>query len=114
MHVVGDLGGLLHTAGALVTVDQDYEVAWRAAGDAFGATIEATTYQANSLVPVVTEAELRTARSVYPKAVRNRYLALPDEVPARVLALARDLTATEPTPYDRARAIETYLRTFPV
>jgi transglutaminase-like putative cysteine protease len=113
LRVVGDLGGLLHVAGMLVTVDQDYEVAWRAAGDAFGATIAATTYQAESLVPVVTEAELRTARSVYPEAVRHRYLALPNEVPARVLALARDLTATEPTPYDRARAIEAYLRTFP-
>jgi transglutaminase-like putative cysteine protease len=30
-----------------------------------------------------------------------------------VLALARDLTATEPTPFDRARAIEAYLRTYP-
>jgi hypothetical protein len=29
------------------------------------------------------------------------------------LALARDLTATEPTPYDRALAIESYLREFP-
>jgi hypothetical protein len=34
-------------------------------------------------------------------------------VPERVLALARDLTATEPTPYNRARAIEAYLRLFP-
>jgi hypothetical protein len=30
-----------------------------------------------------------------------------------VLALARDLTATAPTPYDRALAIEAYLREFP-
>ena len=34
-------------------------------------------------------------------------------MPPRVLALARDLTATEPTPYDRARALESYLHTFP-
>jgi hypothetical protein len=40
-------------------------------------------------------------------------LPLPDTVPDRVLALARDLTATEPTPYDRALAIERYLRQFP-
>jgi hypothetical protein len=40
-------------------------------------------------------------------------LALPDGVPDRVLALARDLTATELTPYDRALAIEDYLRGFP-
>ena len=38
---------------------------------------------------------------------------LPGDLPARVLALARDLTATSATPYDRALAIESYLRTIP-
>jgi len=70
-------------------------------------------YQTDSLVPAVGEVQLRAAGSDYPVWVQDRYLALPDKVPARVLALARDLTATEPTPYDRALAIEAYLRTFP-
>jgi transglutaminase-like putative cysteine protease len=70
-------------------------------------------YQTESLVPAVGEVQLRAVGSDYPAWVRDRYLALPDQVPARVLALARDLTATEPTPYDRALAIESYLRTFP-
>ncbi len=113
VQVVGDLGGLLHMAGTLVTVDQPYQVAWRSPGDAFGATVAATTYQAASLLPVASEAQLRTAVRIYPEWVRQRYLALPDEVPRRVLALARDLTATAPTPYDGAQAIEAYLRAFP-
>ncbi|MFQ6101480.1 MAG: transglutaminase domain-containing protein [Anaerolineae bacterium] len=113
VQVVGDLGNLLHIAGTLVAADQDYRVAWRSPGDAFAATTEATTYRADSLVPIVSEEQLRSAGSDYPVWVRDRYLALPDTVPARVLSLARDLTATEPTPYDRARAIETYLRAFP-
>lgn len=112
IQVLGDAGGLLHAAGALVAADQDYSVAWRSPGDAFGATIEATTYRADSLLPVVSEEQLRSAGSDYPAWVRDRYLALPDTTSDRVLSLARDLTATAPTPYDRARAIETYLRTF--
>jgi len=112
VQVVGYLGDLLHVAGTLVAVDQSYQVAWRSPGDALGATIEATTYRADSLVPVISEEQLRSAGSDYPEWVQSRYLALPDTVPARVLSLARDLTAIEPTPYDRARAIETYLRAF--
>ncbi len=110
VQVVGDLGGLLHVAGKLAAVDQDYSVAWRSHGDAFGAIVEAATYRADSLVPIVSEEQLRSAGSDYPEWVQSRYLALPDTIPERVLSLARDLTATEPTPYDRARAIEDHLR----
>jgi hypothetical protein len=42
--------------------------------------------------------------------VTQRYLAVPVEVPSRVKQLAIQLTATQPTPYDRVRAIEQYLR----
>jgi transglutaminase-like putative cysteine protease len=113
IQLVGDGGGLLYAAGTLVTADQPYEVAWRTSGDAFAATVEAAAYRVVSTAPLMDEAQLRQAGSRYPRWVQNRYLALPRTVPARVLALARDLTATAPTPYDRARAIEAYLRTFP-
>jgi transglutaminase-like putative cysteine protease len=106
------LNEMLHVAGTLVTADHDFSVAWRSQGDAFAASSEATTYRADSLLPVISEEQLRSAGSDYPEWIKNRYLALPDQVPDRVLALARDLTATEPTPYDRALAIESYLRTF--
>ena len=56
---------------------------------------------------------MRESPSVYPDWVASQFLSLPDSVPARVLALARDLTASASTPYDRALAIENYLREFP-
>ena len=41
----------------------------------------------------------------------GRYTALPDALPDRVTALAREIVEELPTDYDRALAIETYLRT---
>ncbi|MEK7325946.1 MAG: transglutaminase domain-containing protein [Chloroflexota bacterium] len=113
VQIMSDQGGLLYAAGTLVTANQDYSVAWRANEDYFGANIEGDRYRAISTVPVYSEDQLRTAGNDYPAWVLNRYLALPADVPPRVLDLARNLTATEPTPYDRARAIEKYLRTYP-
>ncbi|MBI4787610.1 MAG: transglutaminase domain-containing protein [Chloroflexi bacterium] len=109
---VGDGNGLLYATGVLITADHDFAVAWRSAEDAFGASIQATSYRAESLTPIATEAQLQQAGSHYPEWVTERYLFLPDDVPPRVLALARDLTASRRTPYDRARALETYLHAF--
>jgi hypothetical protein len=113
VQVKGDVGGLLYAAGTLMGVDHAYQLAWRSPDDPFGATIRATSYVADSLVPIANEYRLRSQSSDYPEWVRERYLALPASVPGRVETLARDLTATEPTLYGRARAIETYLRRFP-
>ncbi len=108
----GEPDGLLYAAGILVTADQDYQVAWRSATDPFGATIQAPEYQADSWMSLVGEARLRAAGKTYPDWVQIHYLRLPDSVPARVRALALELTAPEPTAYDQARAIEAYLRTY--
>jgi hypothetical protein len=88
-------------------------VAWRATGDIFGAQVDSGEYWADSRLPRFTPAQLRAAGSDYPDRVRETYLALPDGLPGRVRNLALDLTATQPTPYDRALAIESYLRTIP-
>lgn len=112
VNIVGSVP-TLHVAGTLVGVDVPYEVAARIPDDFFAATTEATSYLAESLVPVVNEALLRESGQIYPAWIRERYLQLPSTVPERVLALARDLTATDLTPYDRARSIEQYLREFP-
>lgn len=106
------LGGIVFEAGTLVTVDSDFSVAWRTNQDMFSAS-SSDSYQVESLVADPNAAQLRTSPAVYPDLIRYRYLALPDEIPQRVLSLARDLTATAPTPYDRAKSIETYLRTYP-
>lgn len=112
VQAVEDLGGLLYRAGELVTADPGFRVAWRSPDDLFGAEVDANVYRADSLVPFVSQAQLRAAGDHYPEWVRDRYLALPPQVPPRVRSLALRLTAEEPTPYDRARAIESYLRTF--
>jgi transglutaminase-like putative cysteine protease len=119
VRLLEERSGLLYVAGSLVTADREFRVAWRTfpqpeqPGDAFGAIIDDASYRADSLLPVFGEADLRAAGQNYPAWVIERYLPLPDSVPDRVLALARDLTATELTPYDRALAIERFLRRFP-
>jgi len=119
VQVVESGGGLVHTAGLPVSVDQDFEVAWRIQDeenevyDIFGATVEADTYRADSMRRIHSVEELRSAGQSYPEWIRNRYISLPETVPEEVLTLSRDLTATEATPYDRAVAIERYLRKIP-
>jgi transglutaminase-like putative cysteine protease len=116
----------LFWTGVLVRADVPLGVVWRAgmgpgAADseaASGAEIvsalaQAASYQAESLVPQVSVAELRQAPATYPAWVRETYLTLPASVPQRVRDLASSVTRGQSTPYDRAKAIETYLRQFP-
>ena len=53
---------------------------------------------------------LRQASADYPEWVWQRYLQLPLSLPARVRLLAEEITAGAHTSYDRAMAIEQYLR----
>jgi hypothetical protein len=77
------------------------------------ALAEVETYTAESLLLNVTANELRASPPAYPQWVQDQFLQLPESVPERVRALARDLTASEATPYDRAIAIQNHLREFP-
>jgi transglutaminase-like putative cysteine protease len=113
VELLATAGNLVHVAGTLVSLDRDYTIAWRSHSDLFGATVEGNYYQAESIIAVHPVAQLRSSEANYPRWVSQRYLALPPDVPQRVLALARDLTATSPTPYDRAADIEAYLRRIP-
>ncbi len=114
VQAVGELGGLAYSAGELITVDQDYELAWRELGrDLFAATLAEDSYAIESLLPQVTVAELRQSGTDYPDYVLENYLDLPSELPSSVSALARELTATAATPFDRAQALERYLRDIP-
>ncbi|HEX9090888.1 MAG TPA: transglutaminaseTgpA domain-containing protein, partial [Anaerolineales bacterium] len=102
--------GTIYAAGEPVRVNVASRAAWRTANDLFGIQTGNSAYEVRSLVPVIDEASLRKAGEAYPSWVVKRYLAIPPEVPTRVKELAIQLTATEPTPYDRARAIEQHLR----
>lgn len=115
VETVSNQGNRMHLTGNLVTADHDFEIDWRAPNDIFAITLDSQEYRIDSLIPdsPFTESELRNAGAEYPEEILERYLELPENIPERVLTLALDLTATEPTAYDRARAIESYLRDFP-
>ncbi len=114
VHFVEPQAGRIFAAGELMGLDENYVAAWRSVGeDLFGATGPPGDYVATSAWPVNTPQELRQASSELPPWMEARFVRLPDGVPAEVIALARDLTATQPTVYDRALAIESYLRKLP-
>ncbi|MCB9100871.1 MAG: transglutaminase domain-containing protein [Anaerolineales bacterium] len=113
VQIIRPQGGQVYMAGDLLTINQPYQVEWRGPGDIFGIITEADTYQVDSLVSTADETALRSAGTQYPDWIEQRYISLPDQIPERVLTLARDLTVNARTPYDRAKTIEAYLRRFP-
>lgn len=116
-----ETGDRLYWAGTLQSADVPFKAVWLRKAESspllysnmFAALASTKSYQARSLELNVDAQVLRESPGVYPDWVRHQFLSLPDTVPARVYGLARDLTASETTPYDRALAIEDYLRTFP-
>lgn len=67
------------------------------------------TYEAISLVPVPDIESLRQAGTDYPEWVQ-RYLQLPSNLDPRIRRLAERITAGAETPYDKAAALEAWLR----
>ena len=70
---------------------------------------ERLEYEAVSLIPAVSPAALRSASTDYSEAIREMYLQLPS-LDSRIPDLARQITARAATPYDKAAAMEGYLR----
>lgn len=109
---------LVYFWGTLLSVDRNYRTSWRkfpehsAEADLFAAMVQQRSYTAASAVPLISADHLRGASQSYPNWISDRYFELPTTVPDRVHALALELTATEPTPFDRALAIESYLRQY--
>jgi hypothetical protein len=68
------------------------------------------TYQVISAVSAADVNQLRQAGTDYPGWVKERYLQLPDNLPRRVRELAEQITAPYDNPYDKATALESYLR----
>ncbi len=111
---VAGQGSFVYAAGEPVAVNNPSQAAWRSPKDLFGIlSSSANSYATRSLVSVADERTLRAEGQKYPDWVRQRYLSIPSDVPGRVKELALQLTAAEPTPYDRVKAIEQYLRTIP-
>jgi transglutaminase-like putative cysteine protease len=119
--------GKLFWSGILFSANVPFTVNWRVRpqsnlfgdqatllqADMFAAQSNTTAYKAESYVPLVTVKKLRDASINYPEEIQKRYLQLPDLTP-RVRQLAEALTRNESNPYDKAKAIESYLRkTYP-
>ncbi|MGI6367402.1 MAG: transglutaminase TgpA family protein [Anaerolineae bacterium] len=104
-------GDIVFGVNEPVAVDQDYQVLTRADEDLVALSVDADEYTVVSHVPQPTVEELRAAEDAYPAEIAERYLALP-EIPQRVADLAQEIVATSgaETRYDKAKAIEAYLR----
>lgn len=117
-------GGVLFWSGMLFRVDVPITANWRVrpvsdlaaspstffAADMYAAASSASAYKADVYVPALSVGELRAASTDYPDEISRRYLALPSTVPARVRELALEITTGFANPYDKAKAIEGYLR----
>ena len=70
-------------------------------------------YQLTSSVSLATPAQLSQAGDDYPTWALVKYTQLPESLPQRVRDLAARLTASAPTPYEKAKAIERHLKSLP-
>src|SRR5688572_18575175 len=119
--------GKLFWSGILFSTDIPFTANWRVRpqsslfadrsallqADMFAALSNADSYKADSYVPLISVDELRAASTDYPEEIRERYVSLPRSVPERVHQLAHELTDGKNSAYDKAKAIEAYLRTYP-
>ena len=71
---------------------------------------EGSQYTVTSEFVYASEETLRSAEVVYPAGIIERFLGLPTSLPDRISELASELTADAENTYDKAVAIETYLR----
>lgn len=98
---------------APVTVDLPYRALYRGADDLVALAVDQPEYTVVSFAPQPETDDLLAAEDEYPREIAERYLALP-EIPERVRNLAWEIVtaAGAETRYDKARAIELYLRRF--
>lgn len=115
--------GKLFWSGILFSVDVPFTAQWRIRptsdlfadqtvliqSDIFYASSNATTYHVETYIPTPTISDLQSATTEYPEEILNRYLDTP-KLPERARQLALDITEGKSNPYEKAKAIESYLR----
>lgn len=67
-------------------------------------------YTVQTYVPDVTAADLRAQDGAYPAWIHEKFLALPQDIPPRVVAFAQRITEGIESPYDKAVRIRDTLR----
>ncbi|MCA9927710.1 MAG: transglutaminase domain-containing protein [Anaerolineales bacterium] len=104
-----------YSLGLPLQVDQNVTVNWRGLDDLSRVQGEGPTqYKVHTQLTSATPDELRTASlQNVPPAILARYTALPPSIPQRVHDLAQEIGGAHKTPYDQARALETFLRQYP-
>ncbi|HET6774088.1 MAG TPA: DUF3488 and transglutaminase-like domain-containing protein [Acidimicrobiales bacterium] len=73
-------------------------------------TSDGYTYTVESVLADWSADELRAASPDVPDEIFERYTALPGNFPGTIEELANEITAGTTTPYDKARALQDYLR----
>jgi transglutaminase-like putative cysteine protease len=73
----------------------------------------AGTYTVTSLVSVADKQTLRKVAPTFSDYIKAKYLQLPSTLPQRVKTLAHQIMDNIPNAYDRAEALETFLRSPP-
>ena len=68
-------------------------------------------YEADSDIGTPSAPQLRAAGQIYPPQVGSGYLSLPASLDPRVARLAAQVTASSSSNYDKAAALENYLKT---
>ena len=71
---------------------------------------ETQPYSMVSLVSIATDDDLREADTDYSSFITDHYVQLPSTLPQRVRDLAQSVTANADNPYDKAVAVQNYLR----
>ena len=112
-----------YTVGRPAVFSHDLTVYWRGAADLVGVSgrnLAPHRYSVEATAALLDSGLAAARLEDVPPEVLARYTALPNDVPARVHALARqaaglDATTgvTPPSPYEQARAIETFLHQYP-
>jgi len=72
--------------------------------------MKGATYSVVSSLSSADVGSLRASGVIYPAWVRDRYLQLPDSLPQSVRAQAQSIAGDQTTAYDKADAIEAWLR----
>ncbi|HEX9438011.1 MAG TPA: transglutaminaseTgpA domain-containing protein [Candidatus Limnocylindria bacterium] len=69
------------------------------------------SYTVTSVVSTADKGSLRRSPAQYSDAIKRAYLQMPSTLPQRVRELARKVVEGRDNPYDKAEAIESFLRT---
>jgi transglutaminase-like putative cysteine protease len=106
-------GDTLYGANEAYLVDQPVDSQRRTEDDLVGMKGSVSDYVVQSRVPQATVGQLLAFSETYPSYITERYLQLPRRLPERVRALAGDIVRDADSTYEKALAIESYLRQFP-